>query len=101
MKYLRIIVLASIAVVAPVFFFVVVHVIQSRPAHEKFVPSTIIVDASYPGANARVVADTVAAPIEQQINGVEGMLSMRSYCSNDGKYSLVVSFAPGTDLAIA
>src|SRR3954468_15141893 len=64
-------------------------------------PPTVEVSASYPGANARVVADTVAAPIEQQVNGVEGMMYMSSQCTNDGTYTLTVTFKPGTDLNIA
>lgn len=64
-------------------------------------PPTVEVSASYPGANAQVVADTVAAPIEQQVNGVEGMLYMSSQCTNDGGYSLTVAFRPGTDLNLA
>ncbi|HLZ08137.1 MAG TPA: efflux RND transporter permease subunit, partial [Chloroflexota bacterium] len=64
-------------------------------------PPTIVVEAVYPGANARMLADTVAAPIEQQVNGVENMLHLRSYCADDGTYSLAVTFAPGTDLNIA
>src|SRR5262245_17560478 len=61
-------------------------------------PPTVEVSASYPGANAEVVADTVAAPIEQQVNGVEGMMYMSSQCTNDGSYSLTVTFQPGADL---
>ncbi len=61
-------------------------------------PPTVRVTAFYPGANAQVVADTVAAPIEQQVNGVEGMLYMSSQSSNDGSYSLDVTFQLGTDL---
>jgi multidrug efflux pump subunit AcrB len=61
----------------------------------------IVVEASYPGANAQVVADTIAAPIEQQIDGVEGMVSMRSLATNDGDYRLTVTFKPGMDLNIA
>jgi multidrug efflux pump subunit AcrB len=61
----------------------------------------ILVEAAYPGANAAVVADTVAAPIEQQINGVEDMLHMVSRSSNDGSYTLTVTFKPGTDMNIA
>jgi multidrug efflux pump subunit AcrB len=62
---------------------------------------TIIVEASYPGANAQVVADTVAAPIEEQVNGVEGMYSMTSESTDRGTYRLIVSFQRGTDLNIA
>ena len=64
-------------------------------------PPTVEVSASYPGANAQVVADTVAAPIEQQVNGVEGMMYMSSQCTNDGSYTLTVTFQPGSDLNIA
>src|SRR5205085_11749522 len=64
-------------------------------------PPTVRVTAIYPGANAQVVADTVAAPIEQQVNGVESMLYMSSQSSNDGSYALDVTFELGTDLNIA
>src|SRR5262249_46980540 len=64
-------------------------------------PPTVEVSAYYPGANAQVVADTVAAPIEQQVNGVERMMYMSSQCTNDGKYELTVTFQPGSDLNIA
>jgi multidrug efflux pump subunit AcrB len=69
--------------------------------YPEIAPPTVEVSANYPGANAQVVADTVAAPIEQAVNGVEGMMYMSSQCANDGSYSLTVTFKPGTDLNIA
>src|SRR5205085_4054506 len=64
-------------------------------------PPTVAVTAIYPGASAQVVADTVGAPIEQQVNGVERMLYMSSQSTNDGAYVLTVTFKVGTDLNIA
>ncbi len=64
-------------------------------------PPTVRVTATYPGANAQVVADTVAAPIEQQIVGVENMLYMSSQSNNDGTYSLDVTFELGTNINMA
>src|SRR6478672_6851798 len=69
--------------------------------YPEIAPPTVEVSASYPGANAQVVADTVAAPIEQQVNGVEGMMYMSSQCTNDGNYTLTVTFKPGVDLNMA
>ncbi|MEW6273305.1 MAG: efflux RND transporter permease subunit, partial [Thermodesulfobacteriota bacterium] len=60
-------------------------------------PPVIWVEASYPGASAQVVADTVASPIEQEVNGVEGMLYMSSTSSSDGSYGLTITFEVGTD----
>ncbi|MBX9584447.1 MAG: efflux RND transporter permease subunit, partial [Gemmataceae bacterium] len=64
-------------------------------------PPTVQVDCNYPGASARVVAETIAAPIEQQVNGVEDMMYMSSQCTSDGTYTLTVTFNPGTDLNMA
>jgi hydrophobe/amphiphile efflux-1 (HAE1) family protein len=61
-------------------------------------PPTITVTASYPGASAQTVADTVAAPIEQEVNGVEGMIYMASNSTSDGNLSLTVTFEVGTDI---
>src|SRR5580692_1960212 len=64
-------------------------------------PPTVQVAVNYPGASAQVVADTVGAPIEQQVNGVENMLYMSSQSGNDGSYNLTVTFDLGTDLNTA
>ena len=61
-------------------------------------PPTVVVRASYPGANASTIADMVGTPIEQQVNGVEGMLYMSSTSSSTGSYQLTITFEVGTDL---
>jgi multidrug efflux pump len=66
--------------------------------YPEITPPTVQVACQYPGANAEVIADTVAAPIEQQVNGVEDMLYMQSQSANDGSYVLTITFALGTDL---
>jgi len=65
--------------------------------YPQITPPEIRVTAVYPGANARVVADNVAAPIEKEVNGVDKMLYMASSCSNTGQYTLAVTFEVGTD----
>jgi hydrophobic/amphiphilic exporter-1 (mainly G- bacteria), HAE1 family len=65
------------------------------------VPPTVQVTTRYPGANATDVMNTVGLPIEQQVNGVQGMLYMQSTSASDGTYSLIVTFAIGTDLNFA
>ena len=64
-------------------------------------PPTVMVTCQYPGANAQVVADTVAAPIEQKVNGVDDMMYMSSQSTNDGNYTLTVTFKQGVDLNLA
>jgi multidrug efflux pump len=64
-------------------------------------PPTVLVTALYPGANALTVQDTVAAPIEEQVSGVEGMAYMSSRCTNDGAYNLTVTFKLGMDSDMA
>jgi len=64
-------------------------------------PPTIFVSASYPGADSQTVAETVGVPIEEQVNGVEGMMYMSSSSGNDGSYSLQITFENGTDLDMA
>jgi multidrug efflux pump len=69
--------------------------------YPEIAPPTVTVFASYPGANAKTVAETVATPIEQQINGVENMIYMSSQSTNDGNMLLTITFKLGTDLDIA
>jgi multidrug efflux pump len=64
-------------------------------------PPTVQVTANYPGASAKEVADSVAAPIEQQVNGVEGIMYMSSQCANDGSYNLTVTFHQGVNIDMA
>src|SRR5262249_32003710 len=69
--------------------------------YPRVTPPGVVVSISYPGANAQVVAETVAAPIEQQVTGVPGMLYMSSQSGNDGSYSLSCTFDVGVDLNAA
>ncbi|MGE4312744.1 MAG: efflux RND transporter permease subunit [Pseudobdellovibrionaceae bacterium] len=69
--------------------------------YPEVVPPTVVVSAAYPGANAETVAQTVATPIEQEVNGVEDMLYMSSYSDASGSMSLTVTFKIGTDLDLA
>ena len=64
-------------------------------------PPTIYVTTSYPGASAATVANTVGIPIEQQVNGVPGMLYMQSFSASDGTYTLIVTFEVGSDMDTA
>ena len=64
-------------------------------------PPSVVVQAQFPGANPAVIAETVATPLEEQINGIEGMLYMNSLATTDGNLSLTVTFAIGTDPDLA
>ncbi|MCG7545735.1 efflux RND transporter permease subunit [Pseudoalteromonas sp. MM17-2] len=66
--------------------------------YPEVVPPTVVVNATYPGANPKVIAETVATPLEQEINGLENMLYMSSQATSDGRLTLTVTFALGTDL---
>ncbi|GGO67376.1 efflux RND transporter permease subunit [Bowmanella pacifica] len=65
--------------------------------YPEVVPPTVVVTANYPGANPKVIAETVASPLEQEINGVEDMLYMSSSATSDGRMTLTITFAIGTD----
>jgi multidrug efflux pump len=90
-------VLSIVIVVCGIICYAALPTAQYPP----IVPPTILVTASYPGASAQTVADTVAQPIEEQVNGVEGMIYMSATCTNNGNYSLTVSFEVGTDIHMA
>ncbi|MES2314230.1 MAG: efflux RND transporter permease subunit [Pseudomonadota bacterium] len=69
--------------------------------YPEVVPPTVVVRAAYPGANPKVIGETVATPLEEQINGVEGMLYSSSQATSDGALTLTVTFALGTNLNTA
>ena len=91
-------VFANVIAILTVLFGVVAMNRLPVERYPAITPPTVVVSAVYPGANAKVVADTVAAPIEQQVNGVENMMYMSSTSSADGSYSLTVTFEIGTNL---
>lgn len=94
-------VLANVIALLLVFLGMIAIAILPVAQYPAIVPPTIQVTTSYPGADAKTLIKTVALPIEQQVNGVEKMLYMQSTSTNSGTYTLVVTFAIGTDLNFA
>src|SRR5215510_6191211 len=90
-------VIAILIIIAGAVAFPTLPVAQ----YPEIAPPIIRVTTVFPGASAQVVADTVAAPIEQQVNGVDRMIYMESTSAADGSYTLNVSFEVGTDVDIA
>ena len=90
-------------VIAVVMILAGVVTVKTLPVaqYPDITPPTVMVAASYPGADAATVATTVGVPIEEQVNGVEGMMYMSSSSSSDGSYMLTVTFETGTDLDMA
>ncbi|MEL6739578.1 MAG: multidrug efflux RND transporter permease subunit [Planctomycetota bacterium] len=93
-------VLSSVVSIVIVLLGVVSYTALPVAQYPELAPPVVRVEALYPGANARTIADTVASPIEQEVNGVDGMIYMSS-TSSDGRYSLDISFELGTDIDIA
>jgi HAE1 family hydrophobic/amphiphilic exporter-1 len=94
-------VLANVLSIVLVLIGLVAMVGLPIAQYPNVVPPTVQVTTSYPGASARTLIDTVALPIEQQVNGVQGMLYMQSTSSSNGSYALTVTFKIGTDLNFA
>ncbi|MBS0536816.1 MAG: multidrug efflux RND transporter permease subunit [Proteobacteria bacterium] len=86
-------------VLSTLIFLAGLLALRAMPISEypEVVPPSVVVRAQYPGANPRVIAETVATPIEEAVNGVEGMLYMSSQATTDGQMTLTVTFALGTD----
>jgi HAE1 family hydrophobic/amphiphilic exporter-1 len=94
-------ILANVIALFIVFIGLVAVFVLPVTQYPSIVPPTIQVTTSYPGADAKTLIDTVALPIEQQVNGVEKMIYMQSTSTNNGTYALIVTFEIGTDLNFA
>jgi HAE1 family hydrophobic/amphiphilic exporter-1 len=94
-------VLANVIALFLVFLGLIAMGVLPVTQYPPIVPPTIQVTTTYPGADAKTLIKTVALPIEQQVNGVEKMLYMQSTSANNGSYTLIVTFAIGTDLNYA
>ena len=88
------------AIVLAVLLGISLYVLSNGPPR-RVAPSKILVTCPYPGASRQIVGDAVAAPIEAQIKGVEGLTNMSSTISKDGVYSLTLSFGRGIDIDMA
>src|SRR5512132_2331278 len=89
---------AAVLAIVTVILGALAYVSLPAAQYPEVVPPTIVVRASYPGAPPEVIADTVATPIEQEVNGVEHMLYMSSQSTTDGQMALTITFKLGTDL---
>ncbi len=94
-------VLANVIAFVTILLGAVAAAVLPVSQYPPITPPTVQVTTTYPGASAKILVETVALPIEQQVNGVEKMLYMQSNCTSDGRYTLTVTFQVGTDLDFA
>ena len=92
---------AAVISIVTVIIGMIAYLSLAAAQYPDVVPPTIVVTATYPGAPPEVIAETVATPIEQEVNGVEDMLYMSSQSTTDGQMQLTITFKLGTDLNMA